>query len=200
MGDFSFGEMAIIAIFAILIYGKELPQAARKLASLYGKLKRQLSDVRYELERQIPAEDLKIDTAISTDPGMDPPPTPSGVLASGSSDQITVTWNSSNNASSYMVRRCKGDNDPWLVVASYVVDLTFSDSDVEPGATYRYTVSAQNSAGESGESDVATATLGASEGSSTPAAETPPAAEAAPEPPPDPAPPAGEPGPAAPSA
>ncbi len=186
MGEFSFPELMIIVIIAILIYGKELPQAVRKMASLYGKAKRQLSDVRDELQRQIPADDLRIDTSISTDPGIDPPQTPNGVIVSPLPGQVSLSWNSSSNASSYMVRRTKGENEPWLVVGAYVVDLTFMDSDVEAGQTYKYTVSAQNSAGESGESEVAVAVMPAAEGAA-PAASPP---EAGPPPPPPPADPA----------
>ena len=53
MDGFSFSEIVIIIIIAIIIYGKDLPQAARKLATLYTKFKRQLSDVRDEISRQI---------------------------------------------------------------------------------------------------------------------------------------------------
>lgn len=201
MGEFSFPELMIIVIIAILIYGKELPQAVRKMASLYGKAKRQLTDVRDELQRQIPADELRIDTAINTDPGIDPPQTPNGVIVSPLPGQISLSWNSSSNASSYMVRRTKGDNDPWLVVAAYVVDLTFTDSDVEAGQTYKYTVSAQNSAGESGESDVAIAVLPAAENSApAPAPTVDSTPSAAPESPPPTASPADPAAPAAPAA
>jgi Sec-independent protein translocase protein TatA len=188
MGEFSFGELVVIVVVAILIYGRDLPQAARKMANLYGKLKRQLGDVREELQRQIPAEDLKVDTSLDIGPGIDPPQTPNGVIATPMPGQVTLAWNASPNATSYMVRRTKGETEPWLVVASYVVDLTFTDMDVEAGATYKYTVSAQNSAGESGESDSALAVVPAAEGSAP--APPPPTEPPPPAPPADPAAPA----------
>jgi Tat protein translocase TatB subunit len=187
MGEFSFGEMVVVVIVAILIYGKDLPQAARKMANLYSKLRRQLSDVRDELQRQIPADELRIDTSLDANSGMEPPQTPTGLVASASTGQISLTWNSAPGATSYMVRRSKGEAEPWVVLAAYVVDLAFTDADVEAGKTYRYTVSAQNSAGESGESDLSAATVPGGETAPEPEAAAP-ATSPSPEPPPPPTP------------
>ena len=52
MGDIGFSELIAIVIIAILIYGKDLPQAARKMANLYTKFRRQLTDIKDELRRQ----------------------------------------------------------------------------------------------------------------------------------------------------
>ena len=59
MGDIGFSELVAIVIIAILIYGKDLPQAARKLANLYTKFRRQMTDIKDELRRQIPDEEIK---------------------------------------------------------------------------------------------------------------------------------------------
>ena len=59
MEGFSFSEIVLIIIIAIIIYGKDLPQAARKLATIYSKFKRQLSDVREEIARQIPMDEIR---------------------------------------------------------------------------------------------------------------------------------------------
>jgi Sec-independent protein translocase protein TatA len=56
MGSFGFEEMLVVAIVAIVIYGRDLPQTARKVGRWYGKLKRQLSDMKDEIVRQIPDE------------------------------------------------------------------------------------------------------------------------------------------------
>ncbi len=60
MDNIGFMEIVLIGIIAILLYGKDLPQAARKMAQLYGKFRRQLNDVRDELHRQIPTEDITL--------------------------------------------------------------------------------------------------------------------------------------------
>jgi fibronectin type 3 domain-containing protein len=120
---------------------------------------------------------------------MEPPQTPTGLVASASTGQISLTWNSAPDATSYMIRRSKGESEPWVVLAAYVVDLAFTDADVEAGKTYRYTVSAQNSAGESGESDLSTATVPGGETAPEPEAATPsPSPSPEPPPPPTPAP------------
>lgn len=56
MGSFGFDEMLVVAIVAIVIYGRDLPQIARKVGRWYGKLKRQLSDMKDDIVRQIPEE------------------------------------------------------------------------------------------------------------------------------------------------
>lgn len=56
MGSFGFEEMVVVAIIAIVVYGKDLPQIARKVGNWYGKVKRQLSDMRDDIVRQIPEE------------------------------------------------------------------------------------------------------------------------------------------------
>jgi Tat protein translocase TatB subunit len=54
MGSFGFEEMLVVAIVAIVIYGRDLPQMARKVGRWYGKFKRQISDMKDEIVRQIP--------------------------------------------------------------------------------------------------------------------------------------------------
>ncbi|HKS15915.1 MAG TPA: hypothetical protein VJU16_01230 [Planctomycetota bacterium] len=56
MGSFGFDEMMVVAIVAIVVYGRDLPQIARKVGRWYGKLKRQLTDMKDEIVRQIPEE------------------------------------------------------------------------------------------------------------------------------------------------
>lgn len=56
MGSFGFEEMLVVAVVAILAFGKDLPQIARKAGKWYGKVKRQLSDMKEDIVRQIPDE------------------------------------------------------------------------------------------------------------------------------------------------
>jgi sec-independent protein translocase protein TatA len=58
MGSIGFEEMLVVAIVAILIYGKQLPGIARKVGQGYSRLKRQVSDMKDEIRRQIPDEDV----------------------------------------------------------------------------------------------------------------------------------------------
>src|SRR5579862_9930575 len=97
MEGFSFGELFLIIIIAILIYGKDLPQAARKMATLYSKFRRQLNDVRDEIKRQIPMDEIQnaVKVDLPTGPFGDPPKTPYRLTASPSSRNLLLTWTSS---------------------------------------------------------------------------------------------------------
>ncbi|HNV07494.1 MAG TPA: Sec-independent protein translocase protein TatB [Dokdonella sp.] len=60
MFDLSFGELAIIAVVALLVLGPErLPTAARTVGALLRKLRNGWQGVRSEIERELAAEDLK---------------------------------------------------------------------------------------------------------------------------------------------
>ncbi|MBI3855261.1 MAG: hypothetical protein HY293_06185 [Planctomycetes bacterium] len=155
MDGFSFSEIILIIIIAIIIYGKDLPQAARKMATLYSKFKRQLSDVREEISRQIPMDDIKdsMNVDLPSGPGGEPPSTPSLLTCSPSESNVLLTWNSSVGASTYTIRRSTGPQDPWLIIAMNIPELAWTDTDVQPGKTYHYVVTGVNSTGESGNSD-----------------------------------------------
>jgi Tat protein translocase TatB subunit len=161
MEGFSFSELILIVIVAIIIYGKDLPQAARKMATLYSKFKRQLNDVRDEIKRQIPMDELEnaIKVNLPTGPFGDPPQTPYGLAASPSATNVLLTWNSSTGSTSYTIRRSASSQDPWLIVAMNISELAWTDTDVQPGKAYHYVVTGVNETGESGNSDEATATI-----------------------------------------
>lgn len=59
MGGIGIWEMLAIVVLAILIYGKDLPVAARKAARAYGKIRRTLGDMKSEFQRHIPDEEIK---------------------------------------------------------------------------------------------------------------------------------------------
>ena len=71
MGSIGFEEMVLILVVAILVYGKELPKVARKVGRWYSNLKRQMSDIKDEISRQIPDED-----DFMAPPGESPPDPP----------------------------------------------------------------------------------------------------------------------------
>jgi Sec-independent protein translocase protein TatA len=190
MEGFSFGELFLIIIVAILIYGKDLPQAARKMATIYSKFRRQLNDVRDEIKRQIPMDEIEnaVKVDLPTGPFGDPPQTPYGLTASPSASNVLLTWNSSTGSTSYTIRRSAGPQDPWLIVAMNLSELAWTDTDVQPGKTYHYTVTGVNETGESGNSDEVTATIPG--GEPAPAAPGAPSAPAVAAPVPSPADPA----------
>jgi len=173
MDGFSFSEIVIIIIIAIIIYGKDLPQAARKMAQMYSKFKRQLADVRDEISRQIPMDEIKdsLKPDLNLDPGGEPPQTPSLLTASPSESNVLLTWNSASGATSYTIRRSNGPQEPWLIIAMNISELAWTDTDVQAGKTYHYVVTGVNSTGESGNSDEVIAVL--------PGGEPPAAAKAA---------------------
>jgi Tat protein translocase TatB subunit len=185
MGEFSFGELILIVIIAILVYGKDLPQAARKLAQMYSKLRRQLTDIKDEIQRQIPAdeirESMKVDLPYDS-ASVDPPLPPDGLTATATGNQVLLTWNSSPGATTYNVKRSYGSADPFMLLAGGITDLSYTDSEVVEGTTYHYAVTAMNTAGESVESPEAVVTVGTpaapAESASGPSDASPPAAEA----------------------
>ena len=60
MFDIGFSELLLIGIIALLVLGPErLPQAARSVGLIIGKVKRSFSNIQEELERQVRTEELK---------------------------------------------------------------------------------------------------------------------------------------------
>jgi sec-independent protein translocase protein TatB len=60
MFDFSFGEIGLIAVVALLVLGPErLPKVARTAGALARRARNSWQSVRDEIERELQAEDLK---------------------------------------------------------------------------------------------------------------------------------------------
>lgn len=60
MFDIGFSELMLIAILALIVLGPErLPQAARTVGLIVGKIKRSMAGLQEELERQVRTEELK---------------------------------------------------------------------------------------------------------------------------------------------
>lgn len=164
MGEFSFSELILIIIVAIVIYGKDLPQAARKLAIMYNKFRRQIADIKDEIHRQIPMDEiqdsLKVDMPDPMAPQVEIPMSPTSVIAQvADAGKVIITWNSVPGASTYNLKRSTSSVDPLLIVAMSLTDLSYTDEGLEQGKTYHYVVTAQNSAGESGSSEEGVVTL-----------------------------------------
>jgi len=66
MGSLGFDELLVVIVVAILVFGKNLPQVARKVGQYYARFKRHISDLKDDFQRQVP--DIEEETS--------PPPAP----------------------------------------------------------------------------------------------------------------------------
>jgi fibronectin type 3 domain-containing protein len=89
------------------------------------------------------------------------PSVPSGLQAAPGDTQISLTWNASNGATSYNVKRATTTGGPYTTVGSLTTN-SFTNTGLTNGTKYFYVVSALNSAGESANSAEVTATPTAS--------------------------------------
>ena len=97
-----------------------------------------------------------VSTGVCDNPGTTAPPTPTGLNATATgTSTVNLTWNAASGATSYTVLR------DGAAVAN-TTTATFSDSGLQAGTTYAYTVKANNEAGASRASDPATVTTEAS--------------------------------------
>jgi Concanavalin A-like lectin/glucanases superfamily/Fibronectin type III domain len=78
--------------------------------------------------------------------------TPDDLAAVAGDSQVILSWNSPGNASSYNVERASSSNGTYTVIATNLTSLSFTNADLSNGATYYFSVSAVNSAGESSNS------------------------------------------------
>jgi hypothetical protein len=87
------------------------------------------------------------------------PPPPSSVRVSGGDSQVSLSWATSKDATTYAVKRSIKNTGPFETVAGGLTSTTFTDKTASNGMTYQYTVTSVNSNGESGASGVATVFL-----------------------------------------
>jgi len=71
MGDIGWQEIMLVLIIALLLYGKNLPQVAKKVGNTYGNFKRKISDVRDDIEREIRNADANIDVTSAVNSDLD---------------------------------------------------------------------------------------------------------------------------------
>ena len=76
------------------------------------------------------------------------PLAPTKLKAAPGDSRVTLTWLPSNFATSYTVKRRIGSSGAYSGIAD-VTALSFTDTSVSNGTTYQYVVTAENSAGES---------------------------------------------------
>jgi DNA-binding beta-propeller fold protein YncE/fibronectin type 3 domain-containing protein len=87
-----------------------------------------------------------------------PPPPPTALVATPGNGQVSLSWNASSGATSYNVKRSTTSGGPYSTIATGVASTSFLDTTVVNGTTYYYVVTAVNAAGESGNSNQASAT------------------------------------------
>jgi hypothetical protein len=87
-----------------------------------------------------------------------PPPAPTGLTATPGDNRVDLSWNPSSGATSYNVKRATVSGGPYTPIAADVTTTSFADTTAVNGTTYYYVVSAVNAAGESPNSNQASAT------------------------------------------
>ena len=85
------------------------------------------------------------------------PAVPTGLTAIPGNAQVALTWNVSAGATSYNVKRSTTSGSGYSTVSSPTT-ASYTDTTVTNGTTYYYVVTAVNSAGQSGNSNQASAT------------------------------------------
>ncbi|MEI6946825.1 family 43 glycosylhydrolase [Paraflavisolibacter sp. H34] len=88
------------------------------------------------------------------------PPTPGGLIATGSPKEIRLSWIASATAARYTVKRATHSGGPYTTVARDLSASHFTDKGVKRGVVYYYTVAAANAGGESGNAVEATQCAG----------------------------------------
>jgi fibronectin type 3 domain-containing protein len=88
-----------------------------------------------------------------------PPSAPTGLSASQGDDTVELNWsdNSESDLDGYKIKRSTTSGGPYSTINT-VSESRYSDSDVSPGTTYYYVVSANNAGGESSNSAEVTIT------------------------------------------
>src|SRR5205823_2530206 len=85
------------------------------------------------------------------------PAAPTGLTAAAGDSTVTLNWGASQGAASYNVKRSLTSGGPYNQIGN-VASASSSDSGLQNGTAYYYVVTAVNSAGQSGNSNEATAT------------------------------------------
>jgi len=88
------------------------------------------------------------------------PAAPTGLTATAGpgAKKISLAWTASSGASSYNVKRSTVSGGPYTTIATGITTTSYTDMGLISGRTYFYVVSAVNSAGESANSNQASAT------------------------------------------
>jgi fibronectin type 3 domain-containing protein len=97
-------------------------------------------------------------TVMVMSPANQPPVTPTSLVATASNAVVSLSWNGSAGADSYLVKRSTISGSGYVTIASGVTATSYLDSGLINGTTYYYVVSATNVYGASPDSAEASAT------------------------------------------
>ncbi len=92
-------------------------------------------------------------------PGTIAVPVPTGLSAVSGDAEVSLSWNASAGADSYIVKRSTTSGAPYETVVSNIVSTSYADTDVSTDTVYYYVVSAVQSGVESANSTEASASL-----------------------------------------
>ena len=90
--------------------------------------------------------------------GVNAPAAPSNLAATPGNAQVALGWTASAGATSYNVKRSTTNGGPYSTAVASPTLTTYTDTTVTNGTPYYYVVTAVNTAGESGNSNQASAT------------------------------------------
>jgi alpha-L-arabinofuranosidase len=99
-------------------------------------------------------------TVMVMSPANQPPLTPTTLVATASNAVVSLSWNGSAGADSYIVKRASVSGGPYTGIASGVTATSYLDTGLVNGTTYYYVVAATNANGVSPDSTEASVTPG----------------------------------------
>ena len=97
-------------------------------------------------------------TVMVMSPANQPPVTPTSLVATASNAVVSLSWNGSAGADSYIVKRSTTSGSGYVTIASGVTATSYLDTGLVNGTTYYYVVAATNVYGVSSNSVEASAT------------------------------------------
>ncbi len=83
---------------------------------------------------------------------------PTNLTAAPGNAAVALSWDSVEDAVSYNIKRSTNEGGPYTTIATGVTDTAYTDATATNGITYYYVVSAVTAAGESEDSNEASAT------------------------------------------
>jgi fibronectin type 3 domain-containing protein len=95
---------------------------------------------------------------VSATPLLSVPPAPTGLTATAGNGQVALSWTASLGATSYNVKRSLTTGGPYNTAVASPTQTNYTDATVTNGTPYYYVVTAVNAAGQSGNSNQASAT------------------------------------------
>ena len=97
-------------------------------------------------------------TVMVMSPANQPPVTPTSLVATASNAVVSLSWNGSAGADSYLVKRSTTSGSGYVTIASGVTATSYLDAGLVNGTTYYYVVAATNANGVSSNSIEVSAT------------------------------------------